>query len=50
MKKNSSSKRFLLQDFAIILVSIFIAIILVKTDILVKILTTTKETEFIGTP
>jgi hypothetical protein len=48
MKKNSSSKRFLLQDFAIILASIFIAIILVKTDILVKILTTTKETEFIG--
>jgi hypothetical protein len=46
MKKNSPT--FLFQDIAIIVFSALIAIILVKTDILGKILTSTHEMEFLG--
>lgn len=49
MKKSSSySNRLLFQDFAIIVISILVAIVLVKTDVLVKILTVTQEMEFLG--
>lgn len=39
---------FLLQDAAIILLSIVIAVILVKTDVLIKILISTQELKFLG--
>lgn len=38
----------LLQDFAIIAVSVVIAIVLVRTEILTRILTSTKELELLG--
>jgi len=45
---NNRKNNFLLQDAAIIALSIFIAIILVKTEILVKLLTSAKELEILG--
>ncbi|OGI98234.1 hypothetical protein A3H53_03790 [Candidatus Nomurabacteria bacterium RIFCSPLOWO2_02_FULL_40_10] len=47
MNKNSD-KIFLLQDIAIIILSIILAVILVKTDALIKILTSAKELELLG--
>lgn len=45
---SKSQKKFLLQDTAIILLSVFTSIILAKTGILAKILTLTKGLEIIG--
>lgn len=45
---NNRKNNFLLQDVAIVVFSIFIAVILVKTDFLGKILTSTKEWEILG--
>src|SRR3989344_3712212 len=39
---------FLLQDVAIIISSIFVAVILVKTEVLVGLLTSVKELEILG--
>lgn len=46
--KRKSQNNFIMQDISIIALSILIAIILVRTDALVRILTTTQELEFIG--
>ena len=46
--KKDSEKIFLLKDIAIIVLSIVVAVILVKTDALIKILTSTKELELLG--
>jgi len=50
MLPNTSNYRnnFLLQDIAIIALSVAVAIILVKTDILREILTSTREVELLG--
>jgi hypothetical protein len=48
MNINNYKNNFLLQDIAIIFLSILVAVILVKTEILTKILTSTKELELIG--
>jgi hypothetical protein len=48
MNISNSEKKFLIQDIAIIFLSIIVAVILVKTEILTKILTSTKELELIG--
>jgi len=44
----SQKNNFLLQDIAIIVLSIIIAVILVKTNILITILISTKELELLG--
>ncbi|OGM98143.1 MAG: hypothetical protein A2735_00345 [Candidatus Yanofskybacteria bacterium RIFCSPHIGHO2_01_FULL_41_21] len=41
-------KNFLLQDFAIIVLSVLVAVTLVRTEVLVKLLTSTKELEILG--
>ena len=46
MKNKNNS--FLLQDLVIIAVSILVAIILVRTDVLITLLTSTRELEFLG--
>lgn len=46
--KKSSSIRFLIQDALIIALSIIISVFLVKSDVLVRILTATREMEFVG--
>ena len=48
MNNNNRNNNLLIQDLAIILLSIFIAVILVKTHVLTNILTSTKELEIIG--
>jgi len=48
METNASKNNFLLQDIVIIVFSVVIAVILVKTDVLVSILTSTKELELFG--
>ena len=45
---NKSNNRALLFDILIIIVSIFVAVFLVKTGFLEKILTSTREWEYIG--
>ncbi len=46
---NTNNRRnFLLQDVAIIVLSLIIAVILVKTNVLIKILTSTQELELLG--
>lgn len=45
---NNRENNFLLQDIAIILLSVVIAVILERTDVLIKILTSTKELELLG--
>ena len=45
---NDSEKKAILQDIAIIFLSILVAIILVKTEIITKILTSTKELRLFG--
>lgn len=41
-------KNFLLQDFIIIILSVLVAVTLVRTEVLVKLLTSTKELEILG--
>ncbi|MDP3710294.1 MAG: hypothetical protein Q8R29_01055 [bacterium] len=48
MSTNNRKNNFLLQDMAIIVLSIIIAVILVKTNVLIKILTSTQELELLG--
>ncbi len=48
MNINKSEKEFLAQDIAIIFLSILVAVVLVKTEILTRILTSTKELELFG--
>ena len=48
MSITDSEKKFLMQDIAIIFLSILIAIILVKTEVITKILTSTKELKLFG--
>ena len=48
MNINNRKNNFLLQDIAIIVLSIFVAVILIKTEVLTKILTSTKELELAG--
>lgn len=48
MSTNNRKNNFLLQDMAIIVLSIIIAVILVKTKVLIKILTSTQELELLG--
>lgn len=43
-----NEKKFFLQDIAIIFLSVLVALILIKTDTIAKILTTTKELELFG--
>lgn len=45
---NDQKNNFILQDIAIIFLSILVAVILVKTEIFTRILTSTKELELIG--
>lgn len=46
MKKDANN--FLLQDIAIIVTSVVLALLLAQTDALIKILTSTQELEFLG--
>jgi hypothetical protein len=48
MNIKNSKNGFLLQDIVIIVLSVFVAVILVKTEVLTKILTSTKELELVG--
>lgn len=48
MKTSSHKNNFLLQDVAIIALSVVIAVALAKTDVLIKILTSTQELELLG--
>jgi hypothetical protein len=48
MDVKNSKNNFLLQDIVIIVLSVFVAVILIKTEALAKILTSTKELELIG--
>lgn len=48
MNTNNHKNNFLLQDTVIIILSVIIAVILVKTGILIKILTSTQELELLG--
>ena len=48
MNINNHKYKFLLQDTVIILLSILLALVLVKTDVLIKLLTSTRELEFLG--
>lgn len=48
MNIDNHKNNFLLQDVAIIVFSVVIAVILVKTDVLIKILTSTQELKFLG--
>ena len=45
---NTNNKNFFIQDIAIIAISIIVAVIFAKTDILANILTSTKELELFG--
>ena len=44
----NADKNFLIQDIAVIVVSVIFAIILVKTGVLIKILTSARELELLG--
>lgn len=44
----NNQKNLLLQDMAIVVLSLIIAVILVKTNVLIKILTSTQELEWLG--
>ncbi len=44
----ASSKRFLIQDLFLIVLSIIISVVLVKTDLLVSLLTVTQRMEYLG--
>ncbi len=46
--KTNNDKKFLIQDTIIIILSVIVAVILVKTDILIKILTSTQELKLFG--
>ena len=48
MNINNSEKKFLIQDIGIIFLSVLVAVILVKTEIISKILTSTKELRLLG--
>ena len=48
MAKTNNKSSFLLQDIALITFSVFIAIVLVDTKILIHALTSTKEFQFVG--
>lgn len=48
MNNNNHNNNLLIKDLAIILLSIFIAVFLVKTHVLTNILTSTKELELLG--
>ncbi|MEK7107132.1 MAG: hypothetical protein AAB899_03005 [Patescibacteria group bacterium] len=48
MKNKQRNSNFLLRDTAIITLSVFAAVILVKTEVLVNILTATQEWELLG--
>ncbi len=48
MGTNNHKNNFLLQDIAIITFSVIIAVVLVKTNVLIKILTSTQELELLG--
>ena len=48
MSTNNRKNNFLLQDIAIIVLSVIIAVIFVKTNVLIKILTSTQELELLG--
>src|SRR3989338_6991323 len=41
-------KNFLLQDFVIIVISVLVAVTLIKTEVLVRLLISTKELEILG--
>jgi len=43
-----NNKNFLMQDIMLIVLSVIFAVVLVKTDLLIKILTSTRELEFLG--
>ena len=49
MNGGVSQKNNLMRDLGIIILSVVIAVILAKTDVLVRILTSSKELEIIGT-
>ena len=49
MNGGVSQKNNLMRDLGIIILSVVIAIILAKSDVLVRILTSSKELEIIGT-
>ncbi len=44
----TKSNLYIVQDLAIVVVSIFLAVFLVKTEVLTKILTSTQELEVVG--
>ena len=44
----NNRKNFFLQDVALIVLSVIIAVIFVKTDVLIKILISTQELELLG--
>lgn len=48
MKNKRRKNNFLARDIAIIALSVFVAVILVKTEVLVNILTATQERELLG--
>jgi len=48
MNRNNHRNNFLLQDIAIIVLSIFVAVILIKTEVLTKILISTQELKLLG--
>ncbi|MDO8552213.1 MAG: hypothetical protein Q7S01_01635 [bacterium] len=48
MKKKRVGGNFLLRDLCVIALSIFVAVVLVKTEILIEILTATQERELLG--
>ncbi len=45
---NKATRGYLIQDFAIIIISIFVAVFLVKTQILVTLLESTQEFKLLG--
>ena len=47
-KGMNNHKNNLMRDFGVIILSVFVAIILVKTDVFGKVLTSTKELEVLG--
>src|SRR3989344_5105793 len=48
MNTSNRKNNFLLQDTAIVILSVIVAVILAKTGVLIKILTSTQELELLG--
>ena len=45
---NNHRNNFLLQDVAIIILSVLVAVVLVRTEVVIKLLTSAKELEMLG--